>query len=336
MKTKSSFLLLGPEAGEKGTFVMGLKEDLTESAGSPPEEYRFYPFEADVNEIISILKNGSLFSSYKIVTLYNIDQLKKEEAKRLAEYNKNPCENTTIIYTTDAYQVDAALKKSVPKENVKIFWELFENKKRDWVVSYFRNQNLKVETEAVDLILEFVDNNTFELKRECQRIAQFLSDRDRIGEEDIEQFLYHSKEENIFTLFDKIAVADLESALEILTKLFGTGESHPVQLIAGLQWQFTNLLGIGRLLDQNYSVPDACSKLNIRTKKMQRVYTEAVRRYDTRSSERILILLNGYDRILRSSRADLHPLIFSLLVYSCVVKRGEEFEPVDTRTSYRP
>jgi DNA polymerase-3 subunit delta len=329
MKTKSSFLLLGPEAGEKGAFVQGLKQDLTQAAGSPPEEYRFYPFETDVNEIISILKNGSLFSSYKVVTLYNIDQLKKEEAKRLAEYNKSPSENTTVIYTSDAYQVDASLKKSVPKENVKIFWELFENKKRDWVISYFRSNNLKVDSEAVELILEFVDNNTFELKRECQRIAQFLSDRDRLGEEDIEQFLYHSKEENIFTLFDKIAVADLEGALEVLSKIFGSAEFHPVQLIAGLQWQFTNLLGIARLLDENYSLPEACGKLGIRTKKMQRTYGEAANRFDTRSSERVLVLLNDYDRRLRSSRSDLHLLNFSLLVYSCIVKRGEDLEPAD-------
>ena len=329
MKTESSYLLLGPEAGEKGTFVQGLKKELTRTAGSPPEEYRFYPFEADVNEIISILKNGSLFSSYKIVTLYNIDQLKKEEAKRLAEYNRNPSENTTVIYTSDSYSVDPALKKSVPKENVKIFWELFENKKRDWIVSYFRGRNMTIEEEAVDLILEFVDNNTFDLQRECGRIVQFLSDRERIAEEDIEQFLYHSKEENIFTLFDKIAAADLEGSLEILAKLFGSAELHPVQLIAGLQWQFTNLLGVGRLVDQNYSIPEACGKHRIRTKKMQRTYAEAVRRYDTRACERILRLLNGYDRKLRSIRSDLHLLIFSLLLYSCIVKRGEDLEPPD-------
>jgi DNA polymerase-3 subunit delta len=65
--------------------------------------------------------------------------------------------------------VDKRIERLVPKENKVIFWELFESQKQGWVNNFFRARGLSVEPEAVDFLLDMVENNTRELQAICER-----------------------------------------------------------------------------------------------------------------------------------------------------------------------
>ena len=109
--------------------------------------------------------------------------------------------NTILILQSDTTKVESALKGIFPKEGTKIFWELFEDQKRGWIVRYFREAKLTVTQDAVDVLLEMVENNTQDLKKECEKFVLFFEPGKKISGEELEQYIYHSKEENVFTLF---------------------------------------------------------------------------------------------------------------------------------------
>lgn len=323
MKIDPVYLLLGPENGEKAAFVRKLKQEIKKQSGDSYEEYRFYPFETEIQRITGILQNGSLFSEFKIVTLYQIETItKKGDIDVILDYIQQPALNTVFLLISDEVRIDKRLKSKVSKENVKIFWEMFENKKQNWVTSLFAKYGKQIQSAAADLILELVDNNTLDLQRECRRLMLHYEDKAVIETADVEAFLYHSKEENVFTLFDKIAQKDFEGSLEIAEKLALSGEANSIQLFGGLLWQFKRLQKINYYRQNNFHFEEACKKCGIAGKKAQAAYQGALRNYPGEAVNNIIRLISHYDFLVREAKSEMETLVFSLFLYCCIRKNG--------------
>lgn len=319
---KSIFLLLGPENGEKKEFITKLTNSL-KSQGEEPEKYRFYPYDTDISEIVSIMRNGSLFSSHKLVIINNCEDIKKKNSiDQLVDYLKNPSEDVTLLLLSDASRIDSKIEKGVPSANKKIFWELFENRKKDWVISFFRKKNLTIDSTAVEMILEMIDNNTDSMRGDCEKLAFYFKEGARISEEDIENFLYHSREENVFTLFEKICRRDLEASLDVLNSMILSRESQPVQIMSGLLWQFRNLLTLATQLRQQIPQSEALQVSNIRGKKNQKTYLEGIRNYPMEELEKIITLTMEYDNRLRTVRSEMQDSVVEMYLYNCIRKRA--------------
>lgn len=318
--SKNIHILLGPENGEKKEFISKLESNICKNFGTP-EKYRFYPYDTDIGEIVSIMKNGSLFSSHKIVTINNCEDIKKKSSvDHLVEYCKSPSNEVTLLLLSDSNKLDSKIEKTVPATQKKIFWEMFENRKKDWVISFFRKKNLSIDNNAIELLLEMIENNTDSMKNDCEKLAFYFNEGSRISEEDVENFLYHSREENVFTLFEKVCHRDLESSLDILNSIKLAKETQGVQLLSGLLWQFKNLLSLSSLLSQNVNQSEAFLKSNIRGKKSQKTYMDAVRNYKTRDLEKRISLIEEYDNLMRTVRTEMQDSVMEMFLYNCIKK----------------
>lgn len=318
----TAWLLAGPEAGERAIFLKQLKNRLIEQFGEEPEQHRFYPFESTVSDILSLIKNGSLFSAWKFIIIGQADLLKKAEVDEFKKYLESPAKDAVIVFVSDETSLKNSLSKVVSKSNQKIFWEMFESQKKGWLSGFFRNRRIQIESDAIELLLTLIENNTSDMKKECEKLAVFFGEGADISKADIENFFYHGKEENVFSLFNRIAASDLSGAVEVLQKIMLGNESSTVQLIGGLLWQFRNLLGIAAELDKGESFQTACYKNNIRGKKAQAVYSDALKHYSLKNIKDMISLSADYDIQLRTARGDLREITAQMYLYSLIVKKG--------------
>ncbi len=319
-------LLLGPEEGEKSAFVEKLKETLAARNAEPPEVTRFYGGEASAAEVILCLRNKTLFSRHRLVIFTGIEQLKRaEEVRALVEYLSSPAPDATLLLVTSGFagEVDRRIVAAVPKDRQKIFWEMFDNQKQGWIVSFFRQKKITIEPAAVDYILDMVENNTRDMRTECERLALFFGSGASIALADVEHYIYHSKEENVFTLFDRLCEREMANAEEVLEKILLSREAEATQIASGLLMQFRRLSQLKRLQEQNYEVSEAFTKLRILSKRNQRTYLEGARRFTSAELENIRLLLAAFDERLRAIRSDLHALLLHLLVYYIVQRAGQ-------------
>jgi DNA polymerase III subunit delta len=317
------YLLLGPENGQKSDFIADLKKRITAAAKEAPEEHRYYPFKAEYRDLVAVLRNTSLFSRHRLVILNQAHEVKtRADVDILTEYCSRPADDATFVMVSDLYQIDRRIAATVPKDNKKVFWELFENQKRAWISSFFQKASLSIDTDAVELILELVENDTQDLKQECERLALFLADAQRITVDNVEELTYHSKSESVFTLFDRMAQGDFPASLEILQSIKLSGEGDPAKIFGGLVWQIRRLLGMRRLIDKGHGAEDALRKLNIRGKKNQRTYSQGCSNFDTPSLERILSLVASYESAIRTGKSDLHDTYLQKFIFDAVVKKG--------------
>jgi len=327
-------LLLGPEEGEKLAFIEKITEALAARLGEPPERSRFYAGETSMSEVVRCLRNMSLFARHRLVIVANAEEVKRaEEVAALVEYLASPAEDATLLLLSAGFpgDIDRRItgdqrKKTpgaVPFEHQKVFWEMFDNQKQGWVTSFFRQRKISIAAEAVEYILDMVENNTRDMRVECESLALFFGPDAAITLESVEQYIYHSKEENVFTLFDRICERELLSAEEVLDRILLSREADATQLVGGLLMQFRKLAGYKRMLAANYESAEAFPKLRIFSKKNQKTYVEGSRRFSASEIETIVQLLVEFDERFRSVKADLHDLLLRLMVYYVVQRAGQ-------------
>ena len=327
-------LLLGPEEGEKSAFIEKITETLSARGGEPPERTRFYAGETDMAEVVRCLRNMSLFARHRLVIVSNAEEVKRaEDVAALVEYLASPAEDATLLLLSTGFTGDIDKKitgdqkkktsGAVPFDHQKVFWEMFDNQKQGWVTSFFRQRKNTIAPEAAEYILDMVENNTRDLRVECERLSLFFGPDAEITLEGVEQYISHSKEENVFTLFDRICEGELLPAEEVLDKILLSREADGTQLAGGLLMQFRKLAGFKRMLAANYESAEAFPKLRIFSKKNQKTYVEGNRRYSAADIETIVQLLVEFDERFRSVKTDLHGLLLRLMVYYVVQRAGQ-------------
>ncbi len=322
--TDSNYLLLGPELGEKKEFIKNLKNNMEKEYASPPEEYSFYPYDTETGEIISILGNISLFSSSKLVIINNFTEIKKQDIPLLKEYLKHPAPDSCLVLADDGIKADAGIEKLIPPSNKKIFWEMFENRKKNWISNFFRKEKINIDSSAVDFLSDMLENSTDVLSMECSGLARFFDQGDTISAEKIETFFYDRKEENIFTLFDRLAECDLVRAMETAKNIFLSGESNPVQILSGLLWQLRNLHELKVMISERTPFNEACLSLRIRSKKMQKTFQTGLSNYSLPEIEALISMTAEFDIFFRNVRQDIQNIIFPLFIYYFIEKKGKE------------
>jgi len=349
------YLLLGPETGEKSQFIKNIRQELISSLGSTPELHRFYPFETENGEILQVLRNHSLFASHQLVLLSQIETLNASVTAMITSYLEKPSSSSTLILISTETKVPRKFDSLIPKEAKKVFWEMFENKKQEWLISYFRKQQLDITDEAVELILELVENNTADLRITCSQFASYFISRPdseaeiqgrrtlpEITEKEVEQFIYHSRKENVFSLFAAIAEGSLKRSLEIYRTLLYSGEGEPAPLFAGLLWQFRRLFSFSSLLDEGASESEAFAGASVMGKSArifgrnnQDIYRSGANLYSLREIGLIIAAIGDYDAAVREYGTAVQSILIEKFLYFCIVTKGRKMRPAaDFFTSF--
>ncbi len=319
-------LFLGPEEGQKADAIETVCRELASKNGEPPEVHRFYAGEARLPEVWGILRNKSLFAKHRLMILAGVESIKrKEDVEACVQYIQSPAPDATLVLASTelSRDVNKRIVDAVPKASQRIFWEMYENQKNGWIVNFFNQRKIRIDHDAVEFLLDMVENNTRDLRSECERLSLFFGPDSSIGLDAVENYIYHSKEENVFTLFDRVAGRDFPSSEETLSRILLSREADGTQIASGLLWQFRRLASLQALLSQNYEPSEALAKLRITAKKARETYMAACRGYSRRELQSILLLLAEFDSRFRAVRLDMHTLLLHLMVYYIVVRGGE-------------
>ena len=319
---KSSYLLTGPELGEKKAYIDSIRTEIKKQYGDEIEEYTFYPYDSDMSEVIGAAESLGMFSSFKLIFINDAAELKKKDVELFLQYLKKPAEDAVLIFTDSGMKVDAKLKKAVAEE--KVFWELKEPQMRSYIQNYFRKLGTPIDSDAAAFIASNCDANTLSVKNECDKLALFFDSKEPITLEAIEEMLFNGKDENVFTLYDQLLTGTPEKATEIAKNLMMSSDGAPIQLLGGLIWQLRRLLGVRSMMDQGVSVYEACVKNGVTTKRGQANHTAGAQRYSTDDLEKIMATCARYDELFRSVRTEMQETLFPVFLYEVMIKKGQK------------
>ena len=329
------YLYTGPEAGQKNEHIAAQKEELKKKYGSS-DDYTYYGTDLQMPEVLAQLMTDSLFIPATSVVIRNAEFIKdKKDIDAIASwgnsFEKNKKDSTILILVSDELKVDSKLEKLVPPANKKVFWEMFEDRKEQWLMDFFKKNGYSIQIDAVSLILEMVQNNTESLKNECSRFFMCLPAGHCITETDVEQILSHNREESAFSLFDAMLEdfnpqKKFENCLSILQKL-KLSSSRESELsgtvISGLSYCFRKVALWQMLHQQNAKPSDQELKAaGFSSKTFQKQYSKAARVWTPGQVAAIEAVLAKTDVEIRSSGNVFQFTLLVLMIYEIVVKKG--------------
>ena len=324
MKIESVYLLAGPEIGKRSAFAAELRTAISAADGSPPEEHRAYASETGVDELLGLLRNGSLFSTRRLVEYRGVEIVKgKEDLRALSEYLASPALDAVLLLVTEAFYAEKALEDAVGKDRKRTFFEMFESEKPRWVEKRMRELGLGIDEGGIEALLELVENESGALDAACSRLAIAFPRGSRLGEEEVEAAIARNRQEDAFSIFDRIATGELESALETLDAVLADRRGDAVQIIAALTWSFRRLVRLHGLMEEGEGLESACARLQMRSKALQRQSAAALARYSRPTCERIVSLVSAFDAKARAMGSLYERVLLQLLVYGIMVKKGE-------------
>jgi DNA polymerase-3 subunit delta len=324
MKIESVYLLAGPEIGKRAAFIAELHAAIADADGAPPEDHRAYASETEIGEILGLLRNGSLFSSRRIVEYRGAELIKgKDRIAPLAAYLAAPAPDAILVLVTDAFYAEKALEEAVGKEHKRTFFEMFESEKPRWIENKMRELGLGIDESGIESLLELVENESGALEAACLRLAIVFPRSATLGAADVEAAIARNRQEDAFSLFDRVATGDMESALETLEAVLADRKGDAVQIISALTWSFRRLGRLHALMEEGEGLESACMRLQMRSKTLQRQSAAAVRRFPRATCERIILLASAFDAKARTVGSLYERTLLHLFIYGIMVKNGE-------------
>lgn len=131
-------------------------------------------------------------------------------------------------------------------------WQEFkflENEKlKNWAKREILNYNLKITSEALEKLLEFVGNDLWQLDNEIKKLSSYKRG-EKIEVKDIELLVRPKIEVEIFRTIDAIAEKKKKTAFYSLHCHLKRGD-HPLYLLSMIKFQFRNLLIVKDLIER--------------------------------------------------------------------------------------
>ncbi len=134
-------------------------------------------------------------------------------------------------------------------------FKLLKGKKlKNWVKEKFVERNSNIDQNALELLCQYVGNDSWALSREIAKLAIFKVG-EKIESKDVKEMVREKNETNIFKTIDAIAQKNKKLALDLLRSHLKKGDS-PLYLLSMMSYQFKNLLIIKDLAERHlpYSV----------------------------------------------------------------------------------
>ena len=304
------YMFPGPEVGRKRERITALNQTLASMDGEEPERHRFYPYDTPVSDIITILQNGSLFSSRRLVVVADAHALKAADIKVFREYLKSPAEDAVLVFTTDegpgSRDYPRSLADALPKSAVEVFWEMFDRDKRGWVMRFFRERGLRADNGAVDLLLDVTEGTTDALREACDLLA-FRADPSRIlTEADVDTALEHGREETVYSLFDRFCRRDLGAVLEAYRKISRSDRAQVDRMLPLLADPMIRLRDFKALVSRGLPAEEAARELKLRGgKRALRAYNDGARNFSEKELSGAVSRLIDLEAWLRSAPREL-------------------------------
>lgn len=344
------YLLLGPEEGEKKEFIEREKVRIL-SLHPDAEMYTFFAGDDGEDAVYQALSQSSLFSSFRFIVIKAFENASKTDgiSKALIEYAKSPQDDAEIIIVSSessASTIAKPITELAGKENTKIYWELRESDKINWIRSYARKEGFTITKPAIDEILSSVDNNTLEMKNLMSSVALFLhlqKSGNVIDENVIETYASRTKGENGYTLFKAVAERDLEHALLIVSSIVLQDSRDIVPAFTVLQNQFRRLEACLELKSKGISesqifkdvefFPTYTPKRPMKGVMFKEapIFSAAMKNYSKCNARAIVLYLGRMDSEIKAAGTDMTKLMLEEIIYSII-----EFNGSDSKIALEP
>lgn len=270
----SVYILAGEEEFLKREALSRL-EKLALDKGDRDLNYNiFYAPQTPPNQILTQAATLPFLSPKRLILVKDFDKFSSSDREAFLNYAENPRPTTCLVLETSKAKIGEGFHKKL-SSNAKVVF--FKNPKGAelirWIEGRMQSAGKKITREAAELLSELAGNNLDVLNTEVQKLAAFVSERDRVNRVDVEELAGKSANHTSFQLLDSIRHKDIDKALSIFKTLLRDGKKEH-EVLGLLGWHLRRIERGRRLLEAGVPNVNIGRQLNIPPFSLERFMTQ--------------------------------------------------------------
>jgi DNA polymerase-3 subunit delta len=251
----------------------------------------------------------------RVVVGRNAGALTTDEAARLVQYLDDPMETTVVVLLAGGGTVPPKLVAAIKKagEVVEAGLPRQARERTTWLVDRLRKAPVKLDAAAGNLLGQHLGEDLSRLGGILEILGAAYGEGAAIGVDELEPFLGEAGAVAPWDLTDALDRGDMAGALDHLHRQLGSGDRHPLVVMATLHRHYAQMLrldGAGARNDE-----EAAQLLGLKgsTFPAKKALTQA-RKLGSQRIRRAIALLAEADLDLRGAKAWPDELVMEVLV----------------------
>jgi len=265
--------------------------------------------------VIDAAQTAPFLADSRVVVARNAGRFTTDELATLIGYLADPFETTELVVEWGSGRRPKALNDGLAAAGANIVTTTPPNRARDrnvWVTEEASKLGVKLTNPAIDRLVTHLGENVSSLDGVLRTLASTYGTGSALGPESVEPFLGDAGGVPPWDLTDAIDGGRTDRAIELLGRMLGAGERHPLQVMAILQGHYGKLATLDGLGLRTEG--EAASALGIKPGFPARKALELSRRLGGSNIRRAIDLLAGADLDLRGGKDLDDRLVMEILV----------------------
>lgn len=268
-----------------------------------------YGKDSDFKVILDAARRYPVMASKQVVIVKEAQDLKTID--NLEPYLEKPLDTTVLVFAHKHKTLDKRKKfgktlEKAEKAGKAVVFEskkLYENEVPDWIMDYLKEQNVRIDPDAAQLLAEYLGNDLAKVSNELGKLLISLPKGNSISRELIQQNIGASKDYDVFELQAALAERNAVKSYKIVQYYMANPKSGPLPMLLGILYGFFSKAYVCAFLPNKYDETYAKAlgqKLYGFGKPgaMSKRYADhrnATKNYSYLHLEKILMILKEYD-----------------------------------------
>lgn len=256
--------IVGDEGFLRHEVRVAMKSAFSNSAEDELSITSFEGKSAELRDVLDTLSERSLFGSEeRIVVVEEADPFVKQYREQLEDYVAKPMQDALLVLEVKTLPGNTRLAKAINKDGLAIRCQVpekgrelteFNKQLKDWLIKQAKTQhNVKLEREAVDVLLELLPTEVGILAQEVARLSLLLEAGQSIDSSLVRDNVGGWRTRKTWDMIDAAAEGRAADALDQLDRLIAAGEEPHALLpqMASTLRRFAAAVRIYQLAERN-------------------------------------------------------------------------------------
>ncbi len=280
-----------------------------------------------MNDILSLCDEYPFGSSHRLVILGNTQRLSQSAGEQLKNYLADPSPTAIIVlneFTDDdrggggRFSPARSLKSLLKSQGLHIQGKMKPAQMREWIGSRFRSEGKKIDRSSIELLIETVGQDMWDLHQEIIKICLFAGRRENIRPDDVREVASHHIQSKIFNLTEMVGMKNTGGALQVAEELMREKDTGFMMLVV-LNNHFNLLYQLNCLIQENLTSEQAAKKLHRHPFYVKKCMAQA-RRFNNKAFMTIFDLLSRADGAIKQGM-DLQNVVEMTIIQICRMPR---------------
>src|SRR5262250_1536692 len=210
------------EGAERYLRDQALKKLLEVAVDAAARDFNFARIsvaQGNLDDALAMARQFPMISSRRMVVVMGFEAINDDkQLEALKDYLRDPAETTALVFVSDALDNRRNIATMLRKTCEVVSFDPLDEREAapQWIREYVARAGCFIEPQSAAYLVGMVGVDLMRISNELDKLINYVGEKGRIGNPEIDELVLNSREHSNFELTDAILDGDRRRALNLL------------------------------------------------------------------------------------------------------------------------